>query len=146
MVHSPTGGRSDMVPTKVQKSSYVIPADIVSGIGGGNSMAGANGLSKMLSMGPFGTSMPHPHGAGMKAPAIPTAGMMKGRKGFADGGDVGEPVDIQASGGEFVVPVTAVAQIGGGDVERGHALLDAMVEHIRKQTIKTLKRLPKPKK
>jgi hypothetical protein len=55
-------------------------------------------------------------------------------------------VDIVAAGGEFIVPPDKVAELGGGDLKRGHDLLDAMVKHIRKTTIKTLKRLPGPKK
>ena len=144
MVHSPTGGRSDMLPANVRSGSFVMPADTISSIGGGNSMAGAAALNKLFKMAPGGAAMPHPAmGGGMK---IPTAGMMKGRKGFADGGDIGVPTDVSLSGGEFVVPPEKIAEIGGGDLERGHALLTKMVEHIRKKTIKTLKRLPKPKK
>lgn len=144
MVHSPTSGRSDQLPANVKSGSFVMPADALSGIGAGNSMAGANALNKLFKMGPYGAAMPHPKmGGGMK---IPTAGMMKGRRGFADGGDVGQPVDIALSGGEFVIEPSKVAEIGGGDIERGHALLDKMVQHIRAKTIKTLKRLPKPKR
>lgn len=143
MVHSPTGGRSDQLPANVKSGSFVMPADSVSSIGGGNSMAGAAALNKLFKMAPGGATMPHPSmGGGMK---IPTAGMMKGRKGFADGGETGAPVDISLSGGEFVVPVEKVAELGGGDVDRGHALLNQMVQHIRKKTIKTLRKLPKPK-
>lgn len=140
---SKVGGRTDALPTSVRSGAYVIPADIPSGLGKGNSLAGANGLNQLFKMGPYGASMPHPHAGGMK---IPTAGMMKGRKGFADGGDVGEPVDVLTSGGEFIVPVEKVAEIGGGDVDHGHAVLDALVKQIRQQTIKTLRSLPGPKK
>lgn len=155
MIHSPVGGRTDALPANVKAGTFIMPADAVSGIGHGNSNAGANALNRLFKMGPGGAAMPHPSGAGgMK---MPTAGMMKGRKGFADGGipmmdgappDPGAapPVDIMTAGGEFVVPPDRVAMIGGGDLEKGHAILDAMVQHIRKQTIKTLKRLPKPKK
>lgn len=143
MVHSPTGGRSDQLPANVKSGAFIMPADAVSGIGGGNSMAGANALNRLFKVGPYGAAMPHPGGGGMK---IPTGGMMKGRRGFADGGDVGVPTDVSLSGGEYVVDPSVVASIGGGDLDHGHAILDKMVAHIRKKTIKTLRKLPKPKR
>lgn len=148
MIHSPVAGRTDMLPSNVRSGAYVVPADTVSGIGQGNSMAGANALNKLFSMGPFGSALPKVRApGGMK---MPTGGMMKGRRGFADGGapeDVaGQPTDVVLAGGEFVVPPDKVAEIGGGDLNRGHDILDGMVSHIRKTTIKTLRKLPKPKK
>jgi hypothetical protein len=159
MIHSPVGGRTDALPANVKSGSYVLPADAISGIGQGNSIAGANAFNKLFKMGPYGAADPHPAApGGMRAPVSPgaglkmkmsTAGMMRGRKGFADGGspdNTGAPVDIMSAGGEFIVPVHKVAELGGGSVERGHELLDSMVAHIRRQTIKTLRHLPKPKK
>jgi hypothetical protein len=84
MIHSPVAGRTDKLPIGVTAGSYVMPADAISGIGQGNSMAGANAMNRLLKMGPYGASMPHPSTAG--AMKIPTGGMMKGRKGFAMGG------------------------------------------------------------
>lgn len=144
MIHSPIAGRTDRIPIGVGRNGYVIPADTVSGLGQGNSLAGAQALNKLFGSAPGGASVPHPHAQPMK---IPTHGMMNGRRGFADGGDVGgEPVDIVAAGGEFVVPPHKVLEIGGGDYEHGHKVLDHFVKHIRKRTIKTLRKLPSPKK
>jgi hypothetical protein len=141
-IKSPVAGRTDKVPMGVGANSYVMPADVVSGIGQGNSLAGANALNKLFKLGPYGSQTPK-----MKPSS---RGMMRGRKGFAEGGEVGEPsgepVDIVAAGGEFVVPPETVAELGGGDVEAGHALLDAMVKQIRAKAIKTLRNLPGPKK
>lgn len=142
MVHSPTGGRADKVPASVGHGSYVLPADTLSGVGGGNSANGAAAFNKLFKMGPYGSSVPHPAGGGMK---MPTAGMMKGRKGFADGGDV-PSVPVVVSGGEFVIPPEKVMEIGGGDLDHGHQILDKMVMHIRKQTKQRLGKLPKPVK
>lgn len=135
MIHSPVAGRTDRINMGVRPGAYVVPADIVSGIGQGNSMSGANALSQLFKLGPGGMHLSK-MGAGLS------------RRKFADGGapEGDEPVDIVAAGGEFVVPPEAVAEIGGGDMKRGHELLDAMVLHIRKKTIKTLRKLPKPKK
>lgn len=133
MIHGPAAGRSDTRPMKVTSGSYVIPADTVSAVGGGNSMAGANAFNKLFKTGPYGSSVPAVH---------KTANPIRQR--FAEGGAT--PVDIVASDGEFIVPPDRVAQIGGGDMKRGHEILDHLVMHVRKKNIKSLRRLPAPKK
>jgi hypothetical protein len=120
-IHGATGGRTDNKDISVENGSFVIPADIISGIGQGNSMAGADALHKLF---------------GMDAQPVAKAG----------GGSVGEAVPIVAASGEMVVPPAKVAEIGGGDVDKGHAILDAFVVHQRKKTIKQLRKLPKPKR
>jgi hypothetical protein len=120
-IHGATGGRTDNKDIDVGAGSYVIPADILSGLGEGNSIAGANALMTQLNM------------------AIPSIAK-------ADGGAVGAPVPIVAASGELVIPHDKVAELGGGDVNRGHSILDAMVSHVRNNTIKTLRKLPKPKR
>lgn len=124
MIDSAVPGRTDKHDMAVAPGSYVIPADTLSGLGQGNTMAGADALNKLFKMGPYGST------AGGK---------------FADGGSVGEPVDIVAAGGEFVVPPDKVMEIGNGDLDRGHAILDAMVKHVRGKTVKQLSALPGPK-
>lgn len=114
-----TGGRTDNKPISVSDGSFVVPADVLSGLGEGNSHAGWAGLSTHL---------------GMNVPAK------------ADGGEVGQPVPIVAASGEAVIPPEKVSEIGGGDMDRGHSILDALVMHVRKKTIKKLKSLPAPKK
>lgn len=122
LIDSDVPGRTDKHPMGVAPGSYVIPADIVSGVGQGNTKAGADAFNKLLKMGPYGTP---------------------GK--FADGGNV-NPIEIVAAGGEIVVPPESVADVGGGDVDRGHSILDAMVKRLRSQTIRQLKSLPGPKK
>lgn len=131
-IHGYTGGRTDAVPARVRNNGYVIPADIVSGIGQGNSLAGAHALGSMFKMGPYGAGA-------VQAPAMPHMGH------FASGG-APATTDIAISDGEFFVPPEKVAEIGGGNIKHGHDILDAMVKHIRKKTIKTLRKLPAPKK
>lgn len=121
LIDSEVPGRTDKHPMGVAPGSYVIPADIVSGIGEGNTKAGADAFNKMFKLGPYGTSK------------------------FADGGSV-EPVDIVAAGGEIVVPPDRVKEIGGGDIDHGHNVLDAMVKRVRAKTIKQLRSLPGPKR
>lgn len=141
MINSPVAGRTDKLPMGLRPGSYVMPADVVSGLGQGNSMAGANALNRLFKIGPYGSALP-------KMPSIRPrmAGMMRGRRGFAAGGDVEKPVDIIAAGGEFIVPPDRVAEIGGGDIDAGHDLLDEIVKQVRAKTIKQLRKLPGPKK
>jgi len=115
-----TGGRTDNKPIEVEEGSYVIPSDIISALGEGNSHAGWAALQAQ-----FGMDQP------------PTK---------AEGGAIGTPIPIIAAAGEGVIPASKVAEIGGGDVTRGHSILDALVSHVRRKTIKTLKKLPKPRK
>lgn len=125
-IHGTTGGRTDNKEINVPSGTYIVPADILSGLGQGNSHAGADALHKLFRMGPYGS----------EESSIT-------RK--ADGGPVGAPVPIVAASGEMAIPPDKVTEIGGGDLDKGHSILDAMVKHVRKKTIKTLRKLPKPK-
>lgn len=126
-IHGTSGGRTDNKPMKVAPGSYVIPSDILSGLGQGNSHAGAAALQRMFKMGPHAKTL--------------------GESGkFADGGMPGEGVPIVAASGEMVIDPETVASIGNGDQEVGHKILDKMVEHVRKSTIAKLKKLPPPKR
>lgn len=64
---------------------------------------------------------------------------------FAVGGSAPD-VPIVAAGGEYVVSPEKVREIGGGDLDRGHQILDSWVLSTRKKHIKTLKSLKPPKK
>ncbi len=133
-INGGTPGRADAVPASVKPRSYVIPADIVSGLGQGNSMAGAHALDRMLKQGPaYGVKM-HP---AMRTPQP----MPKFTRGFAQGGDV----DISVSHGEYLVRPETVAALGNGDIDFGHKILDALVKNARQDTIARLSNLPPPK-
>ena len=106
-------GRTDTVNMSVPAESFVVPADIVSALGEGNTAHGFKVLQHMF------------------PPTTP---------GFADGG----AVPIVSAGGEYVVGPEHVKKVGGGDMKRGHEALKHFVEKVREQTIKTLKKLPKP--
>ena len=137
-IPGPTGGRTDAVPMSVKQKSYVIPADVVSSLGEGNSEAGAKKLGSMFS-GPYGTKAPK-----IKGRAPRTTKMI--RQKFQDGGmvDMEPPAEILASDGEYVLsPEQLEARFG--DASLGHDAMDKFVEHVRKQTIKKLKHLPGPK-
>jgi hypothetical protein len=113
-------GRTDEIPTEVASGSYVVPADIVSALGEGNTIAGTRVLEQMFS----------------------------GRK-FAIGGQVpgfSEPVPVIVAGGEYIIRPEAVLEIGGGDMDLGHRMLDKWVKKTRNELIKTLQKLPGPAK
>lgn len=124
-IRSHVAGRTDHVPMDVPAESFVIPADVVSGVGEGNTENGFRIFGKLL---------------GLPDSAVP-ASLQR-----AKGGKVGSPVPIMAAGGEIVVPPDVVAKVGGGDTKRGHQILDHMVRALRKEHIKTLKSLPGPHK
>lgn len=116
-IPSAVGGRTDHLPMHVRSGSYVIPADIVSSLGEGNTMNGFKVLDSMFS-----------------------SHQDDGR--YAAGGTV----PIVAAGGEYVIPPHVVAGLGKGDLDKGHKNLDDFVKGYRKKTIKTLQKLPGPKK
>lgn len=150
MIKSPVPGRTDKLPMKVPAGAYVLPADIPSAIGQGNTMAGGQILNKMFSSGPYGLPTIKGGRGG------PRAGInFKMRMPKADGGEVelgSEPeieddhVPIIAAGGEYIIHPEVVKALGDGDIGKGHKTLDAFVLHTRKEHIKTLKSLPRPKK
>lgn len=136
-------GRTDRLPITVPANSYVMPADLLSGLPGaqGNTMAGHRILEKMFGMGPYGSSMPK-EGGHWRAP--PRTEFRQSRGGKVGGHE--QLIPIIVAGGEFVVPPRIVAMIGGGDHKKGHEILDKFVLEVRKSHIKTLKGLPPPVK
>ena len=67
LIKSSVPGRTDKLNLDVPSGSYVIPADIPSAIGQGNSSAGASILDKMFNKGPYGMNMPRSKGPRMGA-------------------------------------------------------------------------------
>ena len=122
-IRSPVAGRTDHLPMHVPSGSYVIPADIVSSMGEGNTSAGFQVLDEAL--GQYGNS--------------PQARASGGR-------GTEHQVPIVAAGGEYVIPPEVVTAIGNGDINLGHSELDTFVKTMRKKLIDTLKKLPGPKK
>lgn len=139
-IHSAVAGRTDHLPMHVASGSYVIPADIISAMGEGNSMAGFKVAKSIFSIpGPYGEKVTDvPYGG---------SGMPYGQPSVhkAAGGET-DAVPIVAAGGEYVIPPEDVTHIGGGSIEDGHKILDAFVKKMRKKTIRTLQSLPGPRK
>ena len=136
-IHSPVAGRTDHLPMHVHSGSYVIPADIISAMGEGNTMAGFKAARRIFGGTPYGRS-----GNVYGATSAPY-GMEMPHK--AHGGEV-KPVPIVAAGGEYVIHPRDVIRIGNGSLDRGHQELDKFVKKMRRKTIKTLQKLPGPKK
>lgn len=120
-----TGGRADKLPMKVPDGSHVIPADVVSALGQGNSQHGHKVLSRMF---------PHSAPRSSAHPGKPASGLRK------RGGEV----PVMVSDGEFIVSPEDVKHRGGGDQEHGHRVLDHFIIHTRQQNINHLKKLPGP--
>lgn len=117
-IKAPVAGRTDHLPVHVPSGSYVVPADIVSAIGEGNTEHGFSILDYMIKdRSQSGAEMP--------------------------GGD---PVAVVVAGGEYVIPPEAVAGFGDGDMDVGHRALDEWIKAERAATISTLKKLPGPKR
>jgi hypothetical protein len=131
-IHSNVAGRTDHLPITVAHGSYVLPADIISGAGEGNTMAGFAHAKRVFGGMPRGGgAQPYNHEGG-------PYGMASG--GAASG------VPIVAAGGEYVVHPDHVRAVGGGDLDTGHKVLDQFVLEMRKNLVKTLKKLPGPRK
>jgi len=118
-IHSAVAGRTDHLPMHVPSGAYVIPADIISAMGEGNTMAGFKVANSIFSTRKFG----------------------------APGADMGmtSTVPIVAAGGEYVIHPDDVVRIGGGNMDAGHKVLDSFVKKMRAKTVATLKSLPGPK-
>lgn len=119
LLHSKVPGRTDQLPITVSVGSYVIPADVVSGLGQGNTLAGAHLLEEIIGPSATGTKM-------------------------AAGGSSGT-TPIVAAGGEYIVPPAHVARLGKGNEAKGHAILDNLVKSVRTATAKRLTKLPPPR-
>ena len=133
-------GRTDHHGMAVPSGSYVLPAECVSHFGENNTLAGLAYLRKIGA--PGIRKLAHSaHGA--------RAIISKHRR-RASGGrastPAGEPIEINAAGGEHVLSPQEVAIIGDGDVILGHALLDNLVLQRRKSHVNTLKKLSPPAK
>ena len=136
-IHSPVAGRTDHLPVHVPNGSYVIPADIVSAMGEGNTMAGFKVMKRMFGGVPYsGQAMPYGAHGGPYGAELPHK---------AGGGEM-DGVPCVVAGGEYVLAPHEVEWAGDGDMDAGHRALDKFVEGYRAKTIKTLKNLPGPRR
>lgn len=154
-IHAAVAGRTDHLPMHVPDKSYVLPADIVSGLGEGNTLAGfkiAHALPKSMFRifnrtkgSPYGAKG-LPYGAGKMpygrsgmpydVPSVEGMGERHGHKG----------VPIVAAGGEHVYSPHEAWLWGGGDIDAGHRNLDEFVKQFRSHLVDKLDSLPGPKR
>lgn len=131
VIQSEIPGRTDHIPTSVAADSYVIPADVVSGLGEGNTQGGSRIIQEWMSTGPHGIPLQRSGGARDTIPRPPAAPQFGGTSrttyspGFARGGDVisrpREPlktaeigdkpgqVPVIVAGGEYIVDPRTIA-------------------------------------
>lgn len=128
---APIPGRTDRLPIHVYSGSYVLPADIVSGLAEGNTEAGYEIVKRMI------------EDQRSKGGSVG----MTNKYGLA--GHFHKPqeiVPVIVAGGEYILTPDEVETFGEGDLAAGHKVLDAFVKSQRQKTIKTLKKLPGPAK
>ena len=136
-LHSTVAGRTDHLPTTVASGSYVIPADIISHYGAGNTSAGFKVFKRLFSGIPYSNNT-QPYGQdGPYGQEIQSC---------ASGGKTRGTVPCVLAGGEYVIHPSEVEALGEGDLATGHAVLDKFVLRARKELIEELKKLPPPKK
>jgi hypothetical protein len=136
-IHSVVSGRTDHLPMTVHSGSYVLPADIISASGEGNTIAGFKHAKRVFGGTPYGGAR------GVYGQEHGPYGMM------ASGGKIHDDdkgVPIVAAGGEYVLHPDQVRAVGGGDIDTGHKVLDEFVKRVREELVHTLKHLPGPKK
>jgi len=134
---SDVAGRTDRLPRAVTADSFVVPADVISGLGQGNTLAGSKIMDAMLSSGPYGTSL------------------LRSRR--ADGGNTPGISNVMVAGGEYLIPREKLIEIGGrmrlsgkskarSDLAAGHEWARGLVDKVRQKQRKFLANAPKPKR
>jgi len=102
-------GRNDTLPISVPSGAYVVPADLVSGIGQGNTAAGHSILNKAFGSGPLG---------------MPT---MKGKSGFGGPKNLGRIGAMKmpkgSAIGSSVTNIKSPFQTGGGTMPPGQPVM-----------------------
>lgn len=138
-LHSDVAGRTDHLKVHTRNGAYILPADVVSHIGENNTTSGLKILKRVFSGIPYSGSK-SPYGQSLSAPY---GDEIQNR---ASGGKASGLIPVVLAGGEYAIHPDVVKAIGDGDIHTGHEVLDKFVLHIRKELIKTLKKLPGPKK
>lgn len=158
LLNSAGPGRTDTIHTNVPAGAYIVPADVVAGLGESNTLAGSAVIDKMFGTGPYGVKQPHIHGgkgapsASAPRPISPDsepAGVdthfinSVGSGAYAKGGHVGEKAPVVLAGGEHSIPPDAIIK-KFGSLKKGHRILDHWCVMMRQKNIKDLKSLPNP--
>jgi hypothetical protein len=144
LIHSTVPGRTDRIPMQARTGSFILPADVVSGLGQGNTAAGAKmwGQSISHAIGPMGIK----NAIKQRTLKMPSVRMPTPNVKYADGGvyEGDEYTPIITAGGEMIIDPEIVAELGGGDAEEGKRILGASSMGVRKQVLAEMKKLPRP--
>jgi hypothetical protein len=160
-LHSHVPGRTDKINLNVTPGSYVVPADVVSMIGEGNTLAGSAVLSSHFGSKSLTGSIPTPEGrpgveqrrmerTEMMPHAPPHMGasghMSMPQSGMADGGEPQgqDAIPVVVAGGEHILTPEEITS-KFGSLDHGHKSLDAMVLEMRRREMKRLATAPPPK-
>lgn len=154
-------GRADTLPRDVPVDSHVIPADVVSALGQGNTLAGGNVLTGMFHSLPYGISGSSHNSGNLSLPHLPPIRQMDWQGGRKSGHG-GKTVPIAASSGEFNVNPAGVYKTGMKAamnmkldpkkltarkvMDLGHDCIDAFIVNVRKKEVKAMKSRPGPRK
>jgi hypothetical protein len=141
-------GRADDIKISARPGSHVIPADVVSAMGGGNSIAGHDILGQMfpksikprLQKGAMGQSKKVPNVSPTKIQSVNMFGGRSTGKMFSDGGSV----PIAVSDGEFIISPEDVKDVGEGNIDAGHKVLNDFIIRVRASTVDQLKQMENP--
>jgi len=156
LLNSAGPGRTDTINTNVPTGAYVIPADVVSGIGEGNTLAGSAVIDRMFGSSPYGIKSPQiRHGRGpvperAPTPINPDAGPSTVDTGFINsagkyakgGADTGKAPVVVAGGEHVLSPQQIIAKFGS--LKKGHRTLDEWVVQTRQKIAKEMLKLAPP--
>lgn len=131
---SDVAGRTDRIPRSVTADSFVFPADVVSTLGQGNTLAGAKIMDSIMGSGPYGVRLKR-----------------------ADGGAAPALSHVMVAGGEYLGHRDDLARIGARirhagkskartDIAAGHEWARGFVDKVRAHAKAFLRNAPKPKK
>jgi len=117
LIAAPVHGRTDKIPLNIPSGSYVLPADIVSAMGQGNTIAGAKMIQEVMKGAPYGAASGGPYGS--------NAVSMKRGSGVAIPDAPKGSASMSAE-----VPTPHMARGGGGKLVRAAGLMIVnQVEH-----------------
>lgn len=142
LLNSSVAGRTDQLNRTLPSGAYVVPADVVSGLGEGNTLSGAAVIDRMFHSNPYGIEgSKGSHGSGVGIPR-PPAPFNPNKQPYAKGGTTGKVPVVVAGGEHVIMPEDIIRKFGS--LKRGHSILDNFVVHVRKKTAKELMALPNP--
>lgn len=149
---SNVAGRTDRLPHAVPADSFVFPADVVGGLGQGNTLAGSKILDSMLGTAPYGAKLPKP--AHLSFPHVAMTRRAPGGDAPPDEPGVSH---VMVAGGEYLATPDKLADVGRRrraakmskartDLAAGHEWARNLVTEVRKHQKKFLASAPPPKK